>query len=64
MLLHFNSWYPNLNSEIKRLDSEVGKDENILRLCGVSDCKERFNNNQICTNETRRFTKMEYCEYA
>ncbi len=59
MLLRFNSWYPNLNSEIKRLDNEVGKDENPLRLCGVSDCKYRFNNNHVLTDSCKYYSHWE-----
>ena len=47
MLLRFNSWYPNLNTEIKRLDNELGKDRNKLRKCGITGCDDFFNNNHV-----------------
>ena len=47
MILRFNSWYPNLNEEIKRLDIESGKETNVLRLCGIPGCTKKFNSNHV-----------------
>ena len=50
MILRFNSWYPNLDDEIKRIDTELGKEENVLRKCGIPGCTKKFNSNHVMDN--------------